>query len=94
MKMLAKAGAYFLPIAVPLVCKYVLSLNWKSFRSNVSSSRVRINLSGLFFVVEACSECLFDGGNALLKRYVGVERFNIEMTMMWFYVTHSPFLRG
>ena len=56
MKMLAKAGAYFLPIAVPLVCKYVLLLNWKSLRSNVSSSRVRIKLSGLFFAVEACSE--------------------------------------
>ena len=49
--MLAKAGAYFLPIAVPLVCKYVSLLNWKSLRSNVSSSRVRINLSGLFFAV-------------------------------------------
>ena len=52
MKMLAKAGAYFLPIAMPLVCKYVLLLNWKLLWTNVSSSRVRINLPGLFFVVE------------------------------------------
>ena len=79
MKMLAKAGAYFLPIAVPLVCKYVSLLNWKSLRSNVSSSRVRINLSGLFFAVESVfRECLFDGGNALLYRYVGVKRLDIE----------------
>ena len=56
MKMLAKAGAYFLPIVVPLVCKYVLLLNWKLLQSNVSFNRARINLSGLFFVVEACSE--------------------------------------
>ena len=41
---------------MPLVCKYVSLLNWKSLRSNMSSSRVRINLSGLFFAVEACSE--------------------------------------
>ena len=71
----SKGGCVFFAIAVPLVCKYVLLLNWKSLRSNVSSSRVRINLSGLFFVFR---ECLFDGGNALLNRYVGVKRLDIE----------------
>ena len=70
MKMLAKATAIFVPMAVPWVCRQLLPHNWKEFSVNIKKIRYSISLK--IFVHVAY------GGYALFVWCVGVETINVH----------------
>ena len=62
MKILAKATAMLVPMAVSCVCKYLPLLNWNEFSFKISLSAFpskRLGMGCLHVIVESFESCAF-----------------------------------